>query len=75
MAKTVREIVREYLSANGYAGLMSDEGCGCSVDDFMPCCSCDSAWLVDCYPGYAGRWQEGHDVVWGIVAEKQEAGK
>ena len=36
MTKTVREIVREYLVANGYDGLCNDE-CGCDLDDFMPC--------------------------------------
>ena len=43
----VREIVEEYLKANGYDGLYS-EGCGCQASDLMPCdMPCE-----DCQPGY-----------------------
>jgi len=34
--KAVRDIIREYLVANGYDGLCSEE-CGCGLDDLMPC--------------------------------------
>lgn len=33
---TVKEIVKEYLQANGYDGLATDD-CGCSVNDLIPC--------------------------------------
>jgi len=34
---TVKEIVLEYLKANGYGGLCNDDDCGCHDDDLMPC--------------------------------------
>ena len=43
----VREIITEYLEANGYGGLYADE-CGCLIGDLFPCDGpCD-----DCKPGY-----------------------
>ncbi len=34
----VKQIVREYLMANGYDGLFNENGeCGCDFEDFMPC--------------------------------------
>ena len=61
---TVREIVREYLVANGYDGLWNDD-CGCPLDDFMPC---DPDWkfIGDCQPGHAKTWVEDGEVVSGI---------
>ena len=44
---TVKEIVIEYLKANGYDGLCGEE-CGCAIDDLVPCDSDPS----DCKPGY-----------------------
>lgn len=36
--KTVKEIVKEYLIANGYDGLINvDTECGCGVDALEPC--------------------------------------
>jgi len=66
---TVRDIVREYLVANGYDGLWRDD-CGCELGDFMPCCCADSAVIVDCEPGYKNTWHEDGDVVFGIGPEK-----
>lgn len=37
---TVLEIIREYLTANGYGGLYNDDdedGCGCRLDNLAPC--------------------------------------
>lgn len=46
---TVEAIIKEWLSANGYAGLCNpDSDCGCSIEDFAPCCSS----MQDCYPAY-----------------------
>lgn len=33
---TVRDVLRDWLKVNGYAGLAGDE-CGCSLDDLAPC--------------------------------------
>ena len=50
--RTVREMVREYLTAHGYDGLWSPIGeCGCSLEDLMPCCSegveqCEAAYML-----------------------------
>ncbi len=48
----VREIVGNWLRANGYDGLMGDEkgsgNCSCDIEDLMPCDEpCDR-----CEPGY-----------------------
>jgi len=42
----VRQIITEYLKANGYDGLYHDE-CGCFLDDLAPC---DRP--LNCKPGY-----------------------
>lgn len=54
-ALTVKEIVVEYLRANGYDGLYNDEECGCSLEDFMPCGEC----LCYCIPGVKKPMPEG----------------
>lgn len=50
---TVREIVRDYLKANGYDGLFSPGECGCTLDDLAPC---EGGWvgngIGDCEAGY-----------------------
>lgn len=43
----VCDIVKKYLIENGYDGLYTD-GCGCLVDDLMPC-DCDCSY---CEAGY-----------------------
>ena len=48
--KTVMQIVKEYLTANGYDGLChGDPACGCGLDDFMPCAD-DGTWPGNCSP-------------------------
>ena len=44
----VKDIVKEYLIANGYTGLVGDE-CGCDLDDLFTCCD----FGKDCKPGHA----------------------
>lgn len=47
IGKTVKEILTEYLKANGFDGLYIDD-CGCTVDDIAPCGHIDN----NCTPGY-----------------------
>lgn len=45
----VIEIVKERLMADGFSGLVApDGGCGCEIDDLVPCGSDCS----QCEPGY-----------------------
>ena len=43
-----REIIKQYLIANGYDGLYSFD-CGCTVDDIAPC---SDSCFYDCKAGY-----------------------
>lgn len=46
----VKEIVADYLAANGYDGLVNpDTGCGCDLEDLI---ACGSVWETSCKPGY-----------------------
>ena len=67
MSKMVREIVMEYLLANGYDGLCADD-CGCEIDDLGPCG--ESFW--HCVPGYAATWIEDGTVCHVIAEEDNE---
>ncbi len=33
----IKEIIKKHLEDNGFDGLVNDSGCGCMLDDFMPC--------------------------------------
>ena len=44
----IREIVAEWLKANGYDGLAGGNDCGCDLDDLMPC---NEIW-EDCVAGH-----------------------
>lgn len=71
---TVKEIVEEWLKANGYDGLIwglnPDEACGCQIGDLMICESrCDG-----CQPAYRGPDPSG-DADWLMYASKEEAAK
>ena len=52
--KTVKEIVKEYLVASGYDGLVHvDTECGCGIDDLCitsdcPNADCQAAYRVEC---------------------------
>ena len=59
----IQDIVEIWLRENGFDGLCRD-GCGCGLEDLMPCCepssACESArmrilgpdeYLGDCGPG------------------------
>lgn len=45
--KNVKEILEEYLKANGFDGLAGDE-CGCFIGDLVPCDNDPSG----CVPGH-----------------------
>lgn len=49
----VKQIVKQWLQANNYAGLCTDT-CGCEVSDLMPCDNyhhdCEAGYKVPC-PG------------------------
>jgi hypothetical protein len=50
--KSLEEVVREYLQANGYDGLCyPDLECGCAKDDLFPCGEPD---YDECKPAYLG---------------------
>jgi hypothetical protein len=47
--KTVEEIIKEYLKANGFDGLFNEEGeCACEINDLATC----GCIFMDCEPGY-----------------------
>ena len=49
--KNVKQIVHDYLTANGYQGLCTDY-CECGLDDLMPCddycVPCTAAYKTKC---------------------------
>jgi hypothetical protein len=54
-AKDVKDIVREYLDANGFDGLYEEYGeCACEREDLEPCCEMKSS----CTPGYRVDYPE-----------------
>ena len=77
---TVKEIVKQWLEANGFDGLFHVEGsCGCLVDRvsaFMPCDEPDGG----CTAGYkidykADECPCGEGCTWHIGMKKPEAGQ
>lgn len=56
---TIREIVTDYLKANGFEGLCR-EGCGCGLEDFMPCDEPDEK----CEPAYYHEESEDREEGW-----------
>ncbi len=45
---TVRDILRDWLKANGYDGLYHDVDCACLIDDLAPC----GGDCMGCHVGY-----------------------
>ena len=45
----VRQIISDYLKANGYDGLYNSIGCGCGINDMIPCQDC---CIDNCEPAY-----------------------
>jgi hypothetical protein len=60
MSKTVIQIVREGLKADGYSGLVApDNSCGCALDDLQPCAGDFSGCVAGykhCDPLRPGVW-------------------
>lgn len=75
--KTVLEIVKDYLSSNGYGGLFNEDAdCGCQLSDLSPC---DSP-CMDCEAGYkvacSDACRDAHELQphgWHIQREKPAA--
>ena len=56
----VQEILKDWLKAHGFDGLVNDTGCGCVLDDLCPsheCLTrdCVAAYRYKCQPGYTQR--------------------
>lgn len=70
---TVRVIVAAWLTEHGYAGLYDDghdwDGCGCTLDDLMPC----EGGCEGCRPGYVHEGRDDGDVVFYVGPAKPEA--
>ena len=64
----VKEIVTQYLKANGYDGLFNPNECGCMIGDLFPCGCCDGS----CLPGYKGPDLLDKDIDWRIYARKED---
>lgn len=66
---TVKDILIQWLKANGYDGLVDQDcECGCRGDDLMLCAGpCDT-----CRPGYQGPDIEG-DAEWLIYPTREAA--
>ena len=65
--KTIRQIIIEYIQANGYDGLAGDE-CGCSIEHLAPC---DNP--LECVPAYKHVCDCGDGCLWHMKTEKPEA--
>ena len=63
---TLLEIVEQYLIANKFDGLFSDDGCACEVGDLFPC----EAPHGDCQPGYKSPCDCGEGHSYHISLEK-----
>jgi len=52
MNDTVLDIVKKRIFHGGYDGLFNDCGCGCTLEDLMPCdnntSNCELAYRFDC---------------------------
>lgn len=70
---TVKDIIKDYLVANGYDGLYTDDcGCCCERENLMPCY--DGDYMLNCKPGYKCTCNKPEDSDsphrWHIVSDK-----
>ncbi len=69
MAKTMRDILTEWLRAHGYDGLCNpDIECGCALDDLQPC----DSYMLSCKPAYKGPCTCGWGCEFDMYVEKPE---
>ncbi len=74
---TLKDIIKEWLIKNGYEGLYENDssydGCGCAVEDLMPCdepsINCMAGYKVSC-PGPEDCWNGG-GCSWHISGKKE----
>lgn len=66
--KTVGEILREYLKANGYEGLAGEE-CSCEIDNLCPY---ECADVLGCVPGHKVPCDCGEGCEWHIGIKKED---
>jgi hypothetical protein len=64
---TAKEIIINYLKANGYDGLCGEE-CGCEFDDLI---ACDDRFAFDCVPGYKIKCMCGGGCDWDMSPHKE----
>ncbi len=48
---TVKDIIVNYLRANGFDALCGEE-CGCGIDDIAPCVNWNEGMPLDCHPAH-----------------------
>lgn len=61
-------IVRSYLREHGFTGLVNSDGCGCEIDDLVPC----NSDFSQCRPGYKHMDpREEHSGSWAIFDNPQ----
>lgn len=64
---TIKEIILDYLTKNGFDGLLNSMGaCGCPTEDLMPC----TEPSVHCEAGYKGPCTCGEGCDFAIYREK-----
>jgi hypothetical protein len=54
---TCLDIIKKYLTENGFDGLVSDNECGCTIEDMPLCEECFS----ECTPAFKGPGVDGYD--------------
>jgi hypothetical protein len=67
MDTDVGKIIAEYLDERGFDGLCDCFGCGCGVDDLVPCASDP----CNCVPAYA-ETQDGETLYYPADRSKEE---
>lgn len=65
---SVKEIVADYLKANGYDGIFNETAhCACDLDDLMPCWHNNAD---ECEPGYKVKCGGCDEYSWCIHEDK-----
>lgn len=64
----VRDIVIQYLEANGFDGLYAPGECGCEIADLAPC---DDIGFGECKPGVKRPCSCGNGCDWDMGSKKE----